>query len=227
MLHFNRYIKGYTVIAMCALLGKTVLTIYPVDHPIANLFSWMWVIITIIAGFISVWLAGYAGFVFGWNRKARSRYRFFIPISFGVIFAILTIILGVYINAPNFNVPFPYSVPAYLTFGTMYEILLHLIPAVFLTWLISTVILRKQYNKIVFWIIALLISMFEPYTQIGGLKAMNLISAPIDIAMFALLIYASNVTQLALFRRYGFLPMIIFRYSHYIIWHIIWPVVYY
>ena len=227
MSQINRYIKAYIVIALFTILGKTSLTIWHVDHPVANMFSWLWVIVTLVAGLLSMWLAGYARFKTGWDRRAKSKYRFSLPISFGVTFAILTIVLGVYINAPNFNAPFPYSIPTYLTFGTLYEIISHLIPAVLLTWLISTVVLRKRYNTIVFWVVALLISLFEPYTQVSGLMAMNLITAPLDIAMFALLIYLSNITQLALFRRYGFLSMIIFRYSHYIVWHIIWPVVYF
>ncbi len=229
MIKLNQSKSIYLFIAFFVILGKTILTLFPIDHPILQmqLFNWGWMIAILLAGFVALHLATDAGFPQLWDKSIPNKKRFLIPLSLGLACAAIQIIFAIFLKFPNFNAPFPHSIPAYLAFGTLYEISFHLIPIVLITWLISTIILKEKYSQLIFLLAAVLLSLFEPYTQIRGLIAMEFINGFWVIISFTLLIFLANFIPLILFRKYGFLSMIFFRLTDYSVWHIIWPLVFY
>jgi len=127
--------------------------------------------------------------------------------------------------AGHIHVPFPYSIPVYLTGGILLEMLYHFIPIVFLTWIISNLLLKKKWQNQVFWILAILLSLWEPIMQISGMLNMGMITSLLFSIMLFIFIFMANIIPLALFRKYGFLAPVIFRLSDYLLWHIIFPAI--
>lgn len=229
MFRIDKSKQIYLLIVLLAIAGKIILTLFPVDHPIVRmpLFNWLWIIIIVVAGYFVFIPANKAGFAPLWDNAVSPQKRILLPVSFGLVCASFQIIFCVHLEFPNFNVPFPHSIPAYLSFGTFYEIAFHFVPVVVLTWFVSTLLLKQKYSNHTFLIIAFLLSLFEPYTQINGLVAMNILSGTWIIVFFTILIFLANFIPLLLLRYYGFLSMILFRYTNYLLWHITWPLIYY
>jgi len=98
------------------------------------------------------------------------------------------------------------------------EAFYRLVPIPLLLWLISNVVLKKRAQSQVFWILALLTSLIEPLTQDLDLGQFGMLL----MASVFLLDYGLNLTQAALFRKYGFLAAIIMRVAYYVVWHILY-----
>jgi len=118
-------------------LGKVVWTYFGVDHPIVQNWTGAWsaIIPSAFFGFIAIKLGEKTGFPDIRDEKVSNRQRFLYPALMGFGFAIIEILVGLAMNLPNIHVPFPFSIPVYLTGGIFLEILYHLIPIVFLVWL--------------------------------------------------------------------------------------------
>ena len=131
--------KTFLALVLLMLLGKAVWTYFGVDHPIVQNWTGTWTAIVLAAvfGFIAIKLAGKTGFPDIWDEKISNRERFLYPVILGVFFAFIEIMVGLAMGLPNIHVPFPFSIPVYLSGGIFLEIVYHLIPTVFLIWFIS------------------------------------------------------------------------------------------
>ncbi len=225
----KKWQSTYFIIALFVIAFNVILTLFPTEHPFVQsfFFDWKWLLAILLAGFGVLFLSGKAGFAPMWSDQISNKQRFFVPLAIGIAFTSFQIFFGVYLEFPNFNVPFPHAIPAYFTFGTLYEIVFHLLPIVILGWIIGHLLLKNKYDWLVFWILAIILSLYEPFAQIGGLTKMGLISETWEIIAFSAFIFFANLIPLYLFKRFGFLAMIMFRYGNYAIWHIVWPLVFY
>ncbi len=228
-LNLKKWQSTYLIIALVVIALKAILALFPIEHPFVQsfFFDWKWLFAILIAGFLVLFLTEKAGFKAMWSGQVTNKQRFLIPLGLGVAFTAFQIFFGVYLEIPNFNVPFPHAIPAYFTFATLYEIVFHLLPIVIVCWLVGHLILKNKYDLVVFWIFAIIISLYEPYAQIGGLTKMGFISETWEIIAFFAFIFLYNIISLYLFKRFGFIAMIMFRYGNYAIWHIIWPIIFY
>jgi len=86
-----------------------------------------------------------------------------------------------------------------------------------LLWLVSNLLLRGRGQTPVFWILAVLSSLIEPATDLDGLRvgaSLAIVGAQLvpDLLL--------NLTQVVMFRRYGFFASIVTRVAMYLIWHV-------
>ncbi len=209
--------------------GKLIWIAFNVDHPLVqqSINSWSMYFLVAILGFIALKLAKRTGFPDIWDERISNRQRFVIPLLTGLVFGILNIIIALLMELDVPMVEFPFSIPVYMSVGILMEILLHLIPIVFLFWFLSNVILRKRWQYQVFWVVAILFSLMEPVLQTIGMFQMGIIS---DISFAAILftfVFAANMVPIHFFRMHGFLATVVWRLSFYFIWHIVWGGIYY
>ena len=211
------------------ILGKAVWTYYGVDHPIVQNWTGTWsaIILAAVFGFIAIRLAGKTGFPDIWDERISNRERVLFPVLLGLAFAFFEILVGLVMGLPNIHVPFPFSIPVYVSGGIFLEILYHLVPVVFLVWLISNVLLKGTRQKEVFVAVAILASLWEPIMQITGMYQMGLLPGMAVGAGLFIFIFAGNLIPITLFSNYGFLAPVIWRLTDYGLWHVLWPMVYF
>ncbi len=221
-------IKIYLGLAAITVLAKIIFILTRLDHPLLQqgMFSWVGIIVISVLGFMAIRLASRTGFPDMWSENVSNRQRFVIPSLTGAGLAMIQVMMDALSMLPETpTVGFPLSIPTYLAGGILSEILLHLIPVVFLVWIIGNVILRGKWTTQVFWAVAVLTSLFEPVLQVAGSYHMErLPDAAIAAVLFAY-IFIANMTLLYFFRKCGFLATVTSRLALYLIWHIIWPVI--
>jgi hypothetical protein len=221
--------KTFLALVLLMLLGKAVWTYFGVDHPIVQNWTGAWsaIILAALVGFIAIRLAGKTGFPDIMDEKISHKERVLYPILLGFAFALIEIMVGLAMDLPNIHVPFPFSIPVYLSGGIFLEIIYHLIPIVFLIWFISNVFLKGKRQDEVFVVVAVLASLWEPVMQITGMYQMGMLSGMVFGAGLFIFIFAGNLIPITLFRKYGFLAPVIWRLADYSLWHVIWPMIYF
>jgi hypothetical protein len=221
--------KTFLAIVSLMMLGKAVWTFFGVDHPIVQNWTGTWaaLLLAAVLGFIALRLAGKTGFPEIWDDKISNKERFLYPVLLGVGFALVEILVGLAMGLPDIHVPFPFSIPVYLSGGIFLEILYHLIPTVFLVWILSNVLLNGKRQGEIFIAVALLVSVWEPVMQINVMYQMGLLPGTALAAGLFTFIFAGNLIPVALFRKYGFLAPVIWRLTDYGLWHVIWPIFYF
>ncbi len=219
----------FLVLVSLMILGKGIWTYFGVDHPIVQNWTGAWpaILLAAVFGYIAIRLTGKTGFPDIWDERISNRERLLYPVLLGVAFAFVEILVGLAMNLPNIHVPFPFSIPVYVSGGIFLEILYHLIPVVFLVWLISNVLLKGERQGEVFVVVAVLASLWEPVMQIAGMYQMGLLPGVVVGAGLFIFIFAGNLIPITLFRKYGFLAPVIWRLTDYGLWHVIWPTIYY
>ena len=121
------------------------------------------------------------------------------------------------LGVASINIPFPGSVLVYSGAAILTDVIYRLLPIPVLLWLISNVMLRGRGQQGGFWVFALMTSAIEPVTQATALQVL-----PPAILMLVLTeIYAVNLLQAYLFRKYGFLSSIVMRLAVYLVWHVL------
>lgn len=131
------------------------------------------------------------------------------------------------VHPADMNVPFPQSVLFYPVIGLMVEILFHLLPlAAVLT--VMPMIARHRRSATTVQASLLLVALLEPAFQTwAAVTETPIVGGPTSyaastVAYDSLHIFAINVCQLQVFRRYDFVSMYAFRLVYYAIWHIVW-----
>jgi len=210
-------------------LGKAIWIYFDLSHPIVQNWTGAWsaIILAAFFGFIAMKLARQTGFPDIWDDRISNKERFFYPALLGFAFAIIEILVSLAMYLPNIHVAFPFSIPVYLTGGIFLEILYHLVPIVFLVWLISNVILKGKRQTEIFVVVALLASLWEPAMQITGMYSMGMLTSAFFGAALFIFVFAGNLIPITLFRKYGFLAPVVWRLTDYGLWHVIWPMIYY
>lgn len=220
---------AYFAIFITIIIGKILLTIINSSHPFLSyyIFKWEYIFIIPILGYGVLYLCPKADIPEIYSDSISNKKRLLIPFLSGVIFTLLLIASSLILKFPNFNIPFPTSIPAYVVFGLQYEMLYHYIPLTILLWLSSWVITKEKHKTLIFWIFASILSLYEPYTQIGGLTAMGVIPNLLWQIIFSIIIFLGNIIPIYFFKKNGLLSLLLFRMGLYLVWHILWPIFYY
>jgi hypothetical protein len=201
------------------------------------LFTWSNIGLGTAMGFIGLLFYERAGFPEPLESGISNRFRFLIPLGIGVGIGVAAILIDLVtggtafveqqLNVSSFNVSFPSSLFVYTGGLVLVEAIYRLLMLSFFTWLIVNVILRKKGNHRVFWIVAIILSGYEPITQgIGILLAETGIN--VTQAFFLLFLpyfvtsYSLNLTQAYYFKKYGFLSSTAVRLTYYVMWHIVY-----
>lgn len=120
---------------------------------------------------------------------------------------------------PTLNVPFPDSLLFYPTIAFVVEILIHLLPLAAVQ-LFTGVDFRPVSSLRSGWGLVVAVALIEPVLQLhlGFAPALPTWAVVVILAI----VFAVNLTELALFVRVGFVSMLAVRLVYYLIWHVVW-----
>ncbi len=135
-----------------------------------------------------------------------------------VIFGIEVIIADIWLvdYSADINILFPKSLLFYPAIGFIVEVFFHLLPISLIIVVLST-FTKLNINKIV-WVSIIVVTILEPLYQIW-FTSQNSLSTIIYTGIHVLLF---SLSQLLIFKRFGFISMYLFRIVFYFIWHIWW-----
>lgn len=111
------------------------------------------------------------------------------------------------------NLEWPEAWLAYLAIAVMAETAFHLLPLAGLVWLTRSHFTDLRLDGRV-WTLVLTTAAVEPAAQVALGSAQPAFVVPH--------VFIIGVVQLLLLRRFGYLPMLSFRLSYYLIWHVLW-----
>jgi hypothetical protein len=224
-------VKVWLALMVYLALVKLVITLFPAAFRSveqAAVFEWAFLGVWTVVGLAGIWFSRRTGFPEAWDRNISAHHRFLIPALLGLAFSVpfividartgFTTTLAVQHGQPRMNIDLPVSALIYPGGAIIVEAFYRLVPIPLFLWLISNIILKKRGQGQVFWILAFLTSLIEPLTQDLDLGQFGMLL----MASVFLLDYGLNLTQAALFRKYGFLAAIIMRVAYYVVWHILY-----
>ena len=196
------------------------------DPSQAAVFSWPVLGGLTLAGLIGVWFAeqtGFPGALAGWVTPQQ---RFLLPalvgLALGLLYVVFDLVTGYSRSViamhgqTSYNIAFPANVLIYPAGAIIVEVIYRLLPIPLLLWLFSKVFLRGRGEAPIFWTLAVLTSAIEPLTQDLSDAALG----PAILAGAMALDFTLNLSQAAVFRKYGFLASIVVRVAFYLVWHV-------
>ncbi|WP_273565691.1 hypothetical protein [Maribacter halichondriae] len=135
-----------------------------------------------------------------------------------LLFASVAILIDINIVYPaDMNIPFPESLLFYPVIAFLVEIIFHVLPLTLLLIVATSVFRKSDCGKLVLPCI-LIVALFEPTYQIIFMDNYPIwATGAVWINLFLF-----NITQLFIFKKYGFLSMYVLRLVYYLFWHIIW-----
>lgn len=155
-----------------------------------------------------------------WENGISNKQRFLIPVSIGVFFGILDIIVikmilhpEVYTELPPFLQPFPYSCFLFFSGSLEIEIFYRLIPLTMIL-LLGKWYKKGQYFHLFFWAGVVVTSVREPLEQLPQ-------GAPWLVVYALCTGFLMNSLQAIYYRKSGFLASLSVRWGHYLLWHIL------
>jgi hypothetical protein len=157
-----------------------------------------------------------------WTIRSSLPLRDLLPL-FGLVplFALVAIAVDLRVGfAADMNVAFPLSLAFYPAIAFLVEIVFHVVPLA-LILLVLAALFKGMGRDTAIWIAIALVALVEPVFQTVAARS----SKPFPLwatVLVAVNILLINLTQLAVFRRDGFLSMYALRLAYYSIWHILW-----
>ncbi len=140
-----------------------------------------------------------------------------VSASIAALFGLFIVMVDVNVVLPRgLNVAYPESILLYPVIGYGVEILFHALPFFAVALVIGSRIERPAF----LWSAIALIAALEPAFQ--AVAGFTSVYPAWVTALVSLHIFAINVCQLAVFRRYDFVSMYAFRIVYYLFWHIGW-----
>jgi len=139
--------------------------------------------------------------------------------AFATLFAVVIILADLVVVFPYQHVPPPQSLLFYPTMAYVAEIVFHTLPLSILLGLLGPMFKDRSPTGLI-WFCIVLSSCPEPIFQLNW-KSSEIPLSWAD-AYVGLHVFAFNVLQLSVFRRYDFVSMYACRLVYYIEWHIVW-----
>lgn len=196
------------------------------------IFSWKSTVFFAVLAVLGSGFAHIITFPGMWDPGVKNRDRLGTPLGIGVAFGAALVVVSraadfaaahaAAIHAPALHVPFPYSVLFYLYGGVCSAILYCLFPIAFSVWFFGTLLLARRWPRQTFWVMAILVSFWEPLTLAGQNHWALLLEPRLPgIVVVLVLLYAADFVAACLFRRFGFLAALALRVSLVVVWNII------
>jgi hypothetical protein len=209
------------------LLVKLLDLAFPISAAGPRQASYPWVELLLIAalGWLGIILAERINIPKMWNRKFLK-----CPISFfyaGIGIGAAFMLYDSIAHIGDISVGLPASLLFYIWGAVSTEVIMHLFPVAFLTWLFGFFIRQKD---ILFWVFASIVSVVSAASMLAafGNPAIPLVKPGIALlGLLGIMVFAAEMVSFRLLKGYGLLASIIYRLSFYLVWHIIWPFVYY
>jgi hypothetical protein len=143
-----------------------------------------------------------------------------VSAAIATLFAVEAVFADFIIRFPrDMNVPPPWSLLFYPTMGYVVEISFHALPLTLLLAVLGPLFRNPAANRLI-WPCIVLAALIEPVVQMRLGYSGNPFSW--TEAYVGLHVFAINLLQLYVFRRYDFVSMYSFRLVYYLYWHILW-----
>jgi hypothetical protein len=237
--HIPGSIKAWVGLVGYLIAVKYILTFLPPLNVkiVASEFAWSTITLYAVLGSVGVLLSMITGFPDALDRAISNRQRFVIPLLVGAGLGVLAILIDQFTHGTkfvemqsgeaSFNIYFPASLFVYSGGIVMIEAIFRIFTIPFFLWLISNLILRGRGQERTFWILAFVLSLFEPATQGLGILFLKPSTDPLMLLLTQFLPYfvtnyPLNLGQAAFFRKYGFLASFTMRLGFYVMWHVVY-----
>ena len=139
--------------------------------------------------------------------------------AFATLMAVVIMLVDLVVVFPYQHVQPPQSLLFYPTIAFVAEIVFHILPLSIFLALLGPLFKDRDSSKLV-WLCIVLASCPEPLFQLSW-RASEAALGLTDLYV-GLHVFAFNVLQLSIFRRYDFLSMFMFRLVYYLYWHVMW-----
>lgn len=217
-IRYRRIERRRSFIAYSVLFFITLLTLL-LAHFRSDGFSWE-LLGVVSLGYLAIGFQQQAGFPELLQPTISPKQRFVYPLLTGLLFALPDVILvkgiqnpGPYEALPPYFQPFPFSILHYTT-GAIYSEVYFRLLLFTLIMAVARNFLAVRYHAVVFWILAVLTSLWEPLAQWPD--------GPSWFVVYCLLSgFAFNFIQAWYYKKAGFLAALSVRLGHYLLWHIL------
>jgi hypothetical protein len=170
-----------------------------------------------VLGFLSLGFLRLRGWFEIFSRRERLR-GLTLAAALATVFAVAVIMVDLFVGFPrDLNVPPPQSLLFYPAIAYVVEITFHAFPLSLFLILTSRLFKKLNRNRLV-WLCVIFNSFLEPTFQMAISKR-PLSWAEVYVGPH---VFAFNLLQLYVFRRYDFVSMYSFRLVYYLHWHIVW-----
>jgi hypothetical protein len=183
-------------------------------------------------GLLGLVLSRKVGFPALWDEAVSNRERFVVPALVGAGLGVFLIAADAVFSRlhplePLPHPPFPTSLVASATAGIGEEIIFRLFFVSFWTWLISSVLLGRRWQEIVFWVVSALSGVAFAF---GHLPSVMLLYGfervgQLPVALLVEIVLLNGVVSLFAahqWRRAGFLGAVGVHFWTDVVWHVIW-----
>jgi hypothetical protein len=232
-------VKAWLTLVAYLLAVKFILMFLPPLNVkiVASEFAWSTIAVFGVIGFVGVLLSMLTGFPDALDKSISNRQRILSPITLGASLGIFAIIIDQFTHGAkflemqsgeaSFNIYFPASLFVYTGGIVLVEAVFRIFAIPLFLWLISTLILRGRGQNPTFWILAVILSLFEPVTQGLGIIFLKPSADPLMLLLTQFLPYfvtnyPLNLGQAIFFRKYGFLASFAMRFGFYMMWHVVY-----
>lgn len=176
-------------------------------------------VILICLGFISLTFLEHKKWLTAFKKSNLK--EIFLSAIVALLFVPVSIFIDIKVGFwKDLNILFPESLLFYPAIGFVVEILFHVIPLAMLLFLITSFFKNLNQQKAVMAGI-IIVSLLEPVYQTRLMFSST--HFPVWSSVLVLLnLIAFNLSQLMIFKQYGFFSMYTFRFVYYFVWHIVW-----
>lgn len=156
---------------------------------------------------------------FAIHSKGEFRRSLIWSVSLATLLVIPVVVVDIFGGFPkDLNVAAPQSLLFYPVMALIAEVAFHVVPLSLLILVLGPLLMRMG-RETTLWFCIIAASMIEPSFQVawGSEKSPLWANAYVGLHVFAF-----NMLELYLFKRYGFFSMYMFRIIYYAYWHILW-----
>lgn len=207
----------FLLIAMVTMFWGQSLSAHQENIRVWGWGGWLWLLV----GIPFILFQKESGLPGVWNPSVSNKQRLAIPFLTGLGFAVLDIIVIIFIlhpepytSLPPFLQPFPYSVGLYTSGAFEVEVFFRLIPITLVLFAVKKFSASQKSFQTIFWIIAVLTALREPIEQFS--------QGAVWFILYSFLSgFAMNFLQAIFYKRAGFMASLSTRLGHYFLWHIL------
>lgn len=196
-------------------------------------FAWKSVIFFVAIALLGSGFAHVVGFPGMWEKGTGNRGRIWTPLVLGIVLGVGLLSTGratgfaqVYaaaIGTGSLSLPFGANVLFQLYAAVSAAVIYYLFALSFTVWFFGTLLLSRHWPTQTFWVMAVLVSLWEPLTMARQHHWALFRLTPVTAGVVGVLalIYVMDLTAAILFRRFGFTAALILRVCAITVWHII------
>lgn len=229
----HKALWGLVILLLAAKLVETIVHVPFHNASQQAIFSWKSVAFFVVLALTGSGFAHVATFPGMWAEKLRVRQKVWTPLVVGIVLGVGLLALdrasgfGHLFAAANgvssLSLPLPYAIFFQVYAAICAAVLYNLFALSFTVWFFGTLLLARRWPSPTFWVMATLVSLWQPFTMASqhhwAIFHLEPISA--GIVGILVLVYVLNLSAAVLLRRFGFTAALVMWVSANVVWHII------